>query len=198
MLNLTENEARVMDFLVRNIKERYNINQLAKKLILSPMGAYKVLKKLEKANAIKAEKIGNAIYYKANLNEEVGSKLAELVLLQNEFSNTTAKVYANDLKKLKDLAESCILFGSVIKAGKEANDIDVIIIIKEKYHKKIKKELEDIKSISTKKIHDLIMTKEDFVNNLRKNNVTMLDMLKYGQILWGAEIIVGAIKNGSS
>ena len=198
MQNLTVNEAKVMDFLVRNFKERNSINQIAKRLKLSPMGAYKILKKLEKANAIKAEKIGNAVYYRANLDEEIGRKLAEFVLVQSEFSNTYAKVYAEDLRKLKDVALSCILYGSILKVGKEAKDVDALIIIEKKDYKKVSNKLADIQQIATKRIHDIRMTKEDLAKNLKKGNEAMIDMLKYGQVLWGADIIVEAIKNGTS
>jgi len=196
--NLTVNKARVMDFLVRNFKERNSINQIAKRLKLSPMGAYKILKKLEMANAIKAEKIGNAVYYRANLDEEIGRKLAEFVLVQSEFNNTFAKVYADDLKKLKDVALSCILYGSILKVGKEAKDVDALIIIEKKNYKKVSNKLADIQQIATKRIHDIRMTKEDLAKNLKKGNEAMIDMLSYGQVLWGADIIVEAIKNGAS
>ena len=198
MQSLTVNEAKVMDFLVRNFKERNSINQIAKRLKLSPMGAYKILKKLEKANAIKAEKIGNAVYYRANLDEEIGRKLAEFVLVQSEFNNTFAKVYADDLRKLKDVALSCILYGSILKAGKEAKDVDALIIIEKKDYKKVSNKLADIQLIATKRIHDIRMTKNDLAKNLKKGNEAMIDMLKYGQVLWGADIIVEAIKNGAS
>ncbi|MBI3034822.1 hypothetical protein HYY71_00730 [Candidatus Woesearchaeota archaeon] len=62
MQNLTVNEARVMDFLVRNFKERNSINRIAKRLKPSPMGAYKIPKKLEKANVAEVEEIGNAVH----------------------------------------------------------------------------------------------------------------------------------------
>ena len=198
MQNLTVNEARVMDFLVRNFKERNSINQIAKRLKLSPMGAYKILKKLEKIKVVKAEEIGNAIYYKADLDEEIGRKLAEFVLVQNEFSNTYAKVYAEDLRKLKDVALSCILYGSLLKVGKEAKDVDALIIIEKKDYKKVSNKLADIQLIATKRIHDIRMTKNDLAKNLKKGNEAMIDMLKYGQVLWGADIIVEAIKNGAS
>lgn len=187
-----------MDFLVRNFKERNSINQIARRLKLSPMGAYKILKKLEKANAIKAEEIGNAVYYRANLDEEIGRKLAEFVLVQSEFNNTFAKVYADDLKKLKDVALSCILYGSILKVGKEAKDVDALIIIEKKDYKKVSNKLADIQQIATKRIHDIRMAKEDLAKNLKKGNEAMIDMLKYGQVLWGADIIVEAIKNGAS
>ena len=198
MQNLTINEARVMNFLVRNSKEKNSINAIAKRLKLSPMGAYKILKKIEKADAIKAEKIGNAIYYKANLDEEIGRKYAEFVLVQKEFSNSYAKVYAEDIRKLEGIALSCVLYGSILKIGKEAKDVDALIIVEKKGYKKVSSKLAEIKEISAKRIHDIMMTKNDLANNIKKGNEAMIDMLKYGQVLWGPEIIVEAIKHGSS
>ena len=198
MQSLTQNEAKVMDFLVRNFKERNSINEIGRRLKISHTGAHKILRKLEKIKIVKPEKIGNAIYYKANLDEEIGIKLAEFILLENEFGNNYAKVYAEDLRKLKNVALSCILFGSVLKVGKEAKDVDALIIIEKKDYKKVSNRLEDIQQILTKRIHSIIMTKEDLSNNLKKENEAMIDMLKYGQVLWGAEIIVEAIRHGAS
>lgn len=199
MYSLTQNEARVMNFLARNFDERNSINGIGRKLKLSPMGAYKILKKLEKINAVKSEKIGNAAYYKINLDEEIGRKLAEFVLVQNEFNNTYAKVYAEELRKLKDAALGCIMYGSILKIGKEARDVDALIIIEKKDYTKASKKLdEDIRQLAAKRIHDVMMTKEDLANNLRNGNEAMIDMLKYGQVLWGVDVIVEAIKYGAS
>ncbi len=186
-----------MDFLVRNFNERNSINELGRKLDISPRGIYKILKKLEKNSAIKPEKIGNAIYYKVDLEEEVGIKLAEYVLVQNEL-NAYSKVQAEDLEKLKDLALSCVLFGSVLKKGREAKDIDILIVLEKKDFKKVHKKLEEIRLISPKKIHDVMQTKEDLAKNIRKNDEIILGIIKNGRILWGSEIIVEAIKNGTS
>ena len=73
-----------------------------------------------------------------------------------------------------------------------------MIIIEKKDYKKVSNRLEDIQQILTKRIHSIIMTKEDLSNNLKKENEAMIDMLKYGQVLWGAEIIVEAIRHGAS
>ncbi|HLD05990.1 MAG TPA: helix-turn-helix domain-containing protein [Candidatus Nanoarchaeia archaeon] len=196
MITLTENEARVMDFLVRNIKERNSINQVAKKLRLSPNGAYKILKKLEKANAIMPEKIGNAVYYKVNYNDEIGKKLAEVVLVQNDLNNY-AKVQADDLRQLKGYALSGILFGSVLKKGKEANDIDVLLVLESGKFREINKRLEEIKERKPKKMHDIMMTKEDLAKNIRKGDEVTLSIIKTGKVLWGFETIVEACKNAS-
>ena len=197
LYSLTKNEARVIDFLIRNFKEKNSINGLGRRLGLSPRGIYKILKKLENMNVIKSEKIGNAIYYKVNLDDEVGAKLAEFVLVQNEL-NSYAKVQADDLKSLKEITQSCVLFGSVLKKGKESNDIDILLILEKDDFKKVHKSLSGIKELKPKKIHDVMMTKEDLINNLKKGDEVIADIMKTGKVLWGPETIVEAIKYGSS
>ena len=197
MHSLTENEAKIVDFLIRNFKERNSINEIGRKLNISPPGAHKILRKLEKIKAVQPEKIGNAIYYKANLNNELGLKLAEYVLSQNELI-AYAKVQADDLNSLHGIASSCILFGSVLSKGRDARDIDVMLVVEEKDFKKLHKKLEEIKEMSPKKIHDAVQSREDLVKNIRKNDEVILDIIKKGRILWGSEIIVEAIKDGTS
>ena len=48
MVSLTENEAKTLDFLIRNFSIEYNINRLANALGISPGGMFKILRKLEK------------------------------------------------------------------------------------------------------------------------------------------------------
>ena len=197
MQSLTENEAKVMDFLIRNFNERNSINQVGHRLGITPKGAYKILKKLEKMKAIIPEKIGNAIYYKPKLDEEIGKKLAEFILVQNEL-NSYAKVQAEDLEKLKDLADCCILFGSVLAKGRDAKDIDTLLIIDGKNFNKAHKGLEELKGMKPKKLHDIIMTKEDLMKNIKKNDEVIIDVIKTGKILWGPEVLVEAIRNGAT
>ncbi len=194
MKSLTINESKVIDFLIRNFRERNSINQLSKKLKLSPRGIYKILKKLESMKAIIPENIGNAIYYKINLNDEIGIKLSEWVLVQNEL-NSYAQVQAEDLKPLKEISKSCILFGSVFTKGKDAKDIDIMLVIDEKDAKLVHINLDKIKNLKPKKIHELLQTKSDLERNIKKNDKMVLNILSTGKVLWGAETIVKAIKN---
>lgn len=197
MENLTRNESIVIDFLIRNITEKYSINQIGRKLNLSPRGIYKILKKMEKNKIAIPEKLSNAIYYKLDLENEETRKLAELVLLHNEL-NSYSKVIADDFEPLKEVSLSFMLFGSILDEGIKAHDIDVLLIIKKENFKIVNSKLKEIKELSTKKIHDVMMTKEDLARNIRKKDVVVLDILKKGAVLYGSEIIVGAVKNGTS
>lgn len=197
MFSLTVNESRIIDFLIRNFRERNSINALARKLKISHTGVHKILRKLERVGAVKPEKIGNSIYYKVNLAEEVGVKIPEFVLAQNEL-NSYAKVIEDDFRVLEPLTQSCILFGSVLNKGREARDIDVLLIFEKKNFKKVHQKLEEIRERKPKKIHDVMMTKEDLARNIRQNGEVILDIIKNGRVLWGSEIIVEGIKHGTS
>ena len=197
MYGLTENEAKVMDFLVRNFNERNSINEIGRRLKITPMGVYKILKKLESIHAVIPEVTKYGTFYRADLLEEIGSKFSELVLIQNEL-NDYSKVLEEDFEQLKSVTLSCILFGSVIKEGSKARDIDVLLVLEKRNFKKVHNKLEEIKELKPKKIHDVMMTKEDLVKTIRKNDEVVLDIIKGGKVLWGSEIIVEAIKNGAS
>ncbi len=197
MISLTENESRVMDFLVRNLNEKNSINEIGRRLELSPRGIYKVLKKLESFKAIIPEKIGNAVYYRPNLDEELSRKMAEFILMQNDL-NSYAKIQAEDLKPLKDETLSCILFGSVITKGSKAGDIDILLVLEKKNFDRVHKRLSEIKEMKPKKIHDIMQAKEDLSKNIKKNDEVILEIIKNGKILWGSDIILEAIKNGTS
>ena len=194
--NLTKNESRVINFLARN-RKKYSINELGKKLSLSPRGIYKILKKLEKLNIIIPEKLSNAIYYKLNLNNELAIKLAEFVLTDNEL-NSYAKVLLDDFKQLKEITFGCILFGSVLRKGREANDIDILFIIEKDKFKELNNKLEKIQDLKPKKINPIMQTKDDLAKNIMKNDEVILEIIKNGAILWGSEAVIEAIKNGTS
>lgn len=197
MVALTRNEARVVSFLLRNFTERYSINQLARELGLSPMGARKIAMKLEKARILKPEAIGNAIYYRPNLDEEIGRKTAELVLAYKDI-NPYARAQAKDLEQLRPHALCAVLFGSVLTKAEKAGDIDVLLVLEKGQLKKAHKTLMEIQSIKPKKIGEMVQSREDLVKNIRKRDAPLLDAIRTGQVLWGSEIIVEAIRNGAS
>lgn len=196
MQSLTRNEARIVDFLIRNFMEKNSINEIGRRLKISPRGAYMILKKLERLKAAIPEKIGNAIYYKINLDEEIGAKLSEYVLVQNEL-NAYSQLLAEDLMPLRKIALGCVLFGSVLTRGREVNDIDLLIMLEKKDFGKIKNALDEIKALKPKKLHEVMQTREDLLNNIRKKDEVILEIMKKGRVLWGAEVIVEAIRNGA-
>lgn len=197
MRGMTMNEARAVDFLIRHARERTSINGIARQLRLSPNGAYRLLKRLEAAQVIVPERIGNAVYFRMDLESELGRAFAEAALLQHDL-NSYARAQAESLLRLKGQVSCCILFGSVLGKGNEAHDIDVLLVLRKRDYRKAQALLDELGMSRPKKIHPLFQTPGDFIRNIRKNDEIVLDILKNGAVLWGAGVVVEAIRRGSS
>jgi len=194
---LSKNTLKIMNFLIRNL-EPYNINQISRILNLSVGSVHKILKTLEKRYIVNIKELGNAIYYSLNFNNNEVIKLSELVLIEEKEdilkNNKTANVYAQDLSKFD--AKLIILFGSILTKKNEANDVDVLFIVKnERQVKEVNKFCLDISKIRTKKVNLLVMLEEDFIKNLINKNKVIIDLIKNGVSLKGEEILIKAIKN---
>ncbi len=196
-MNMTgKNTSKILNFLLRN-RDLYNINQIARILNLSVGSAHKILKNLEERNIVNMKKLGNARYYNLNFNNQEAVKLSELILIEEKNNllkeNKTARVYVHDLEKYD--SECTILFGSILNKG-EAKDVDVLLIIKSKREmKKINNFCLEISKIRTKKVNPLILLEEDLIENIKKQNKAVADIIRNGIILKGGEIFIKTIKN---
>jgi predicted nucleotidyltransferase len=196
MVSLTKNKSKVLNFLIRNFSDRNSIRMIAKQLSLSPMGAQKILKDFEKEGLTVKEKIGTGIFYRLDLNNDVAFKLAELILTQHTL-NSYAKVYAKDIKQLKKYVKTCVLYGSILTKGKNAGDVDVLVIINKQNFEKVEQQKEKLAKVATKPIHFMYQTQKDFEANIKERDKPILDIIKKGSILWGQNFILEGIKNAS-
>ena len=188
----TDNEKRLLRFLIRHFAENYSINQLAKQLDLTPKGMHKLLKRLEQQGIVKPQRMANAVFYKINFNSDLARKSVELSLFE-EIEQPFARVQAKDFERLRPMARAAVLFGSVLVKGEKAEDIDIMVILEKKKYHAFQKELGKLKAIKTKRIHSVIQLPEDFAKNLQKRDKVLFEILKAGKILWGQEVIVEAI-----
>ena len=193
MIGLTQNELKTLNFLVRHFEEKYSINQLAKKVGITPKGMHKLLNRLGEQGILKFQKLGNAIFFQLNFDSEVARISANLSLFE-EIKLPYAKAQAKDLERLRPFAKAVVLFGSVLEKGEKAGDIDVLFVLEEKQYAAFNKALKELQSLKTKHIQDVVQTFEDLVKNLKKPDKVVLEILKTGKILWGHEIIVNAVK----
>ncbi len=198
MIGLTENEAKLLDYLIRHFDERNSINGLGRKLGITHTGAHKILRKLEGEGLVRPERIGNALYYNIDFRNDVAVKLAEFILLQRSM-NSYAKVQADDLERIKGACLACILYGSVLRRGEGARDIDVMVVLRsQKDFEPAHEKLEALKRLKPKPIHDLVLTEADLIANIRKKDGVVIEILRTGQVLWGSDAIIGAIMRGTS
>ena len=197
MVSLTENEARTIEFLIRNFHIDYNINQLAKELHLSPGGIFKILKKLEEQNFLLERRLGNNVFYKINYNSSDALDACKFALTEKK-TTPYIKVLMKDLDRLRKKTSMAILFGSVLDREKEARDIDILLVFKKKNLNDVENLINELNKIRTKKIHAIYQTEYDLIENIKKQDNAILDEIKKGIILWGRETLVEAIKNGQN
>lgn len=196
MVSITKNEARVINLILRDFIRDYNINQIAKELKLSPRGAYKILKKLENNEMVLPKKIGNNIIYKLNFKNSTTASLCQFVLTEKE-TTPYLKVLINDLQQLRQFTDTVVLFGSVLAKEKHANDIDVLLVFEKNNLEKVQAEIERINRIKPKKIHAIMQTKKDLINNLKNKDFALLEEIKTGIVLWGENVLFEAIKKAN-
>ena len=194
---LTLNERKVLRFLMVSYKY-YSINDIAKECKLSPNGSYKILKKLENEGILYSGDIGKIKAYKINFKNAFTMNYLELALSDDRIKEPRIKVRMDDFKKLMEICQAAIIFGSYITEKKNPDDTDIIFVITKDNYKIYKKEIDRINEIIPYKIHEVIQTKEDIINNLKKQDKIVINAIKEGLVLWGHDIIARSIKDAQN
>ena len=197
MVSLTHNESKVINFLLRNFSQDYNINQIARELHLSPRGAYKILKKLEKNQLLRSRGIGNNFIYTLDFEQEKVQDVCQFVLTEKE-TTPYVRAWIRDLQPLRKLTMMVVLFGSVLTKDKQAGDIDVFLVFNQKHFSLVQEQIKKINQIKSKKIHPLIQTKTDLSRNLQQRDPVVLNVFRTGLVLWGRNVFVEVIKHEQS
>lgn len=198
MVSLTENEARTIEFLIRDFSEEYNINQLAKELDISPGGMFKILKRLEERDFLTKKKLGNSIFYRINYDSQSALEACKFALTEKKTDTPYIRAWVKDLDRLRPKTELAVLFGSILNKGKEARDVDVLLVLGKENLKDVENIIDKINTIKSKRIHAVYQTKEDFNKNIEKQDKAILEEIRTGIILWGRDFLVEVIKNGQS
>lgn len=192
---LTENEKKVLKFILTAFGSDYSINNIAKECGLAPNGAYKILKKFENEGILHCKKIANLKSYKINFDSIEANKLLELILIP-DYKESKVSYRYNDLKPLKKITKLCIIFGSYLNKEKP-NDIDIIFVFRKANYNKYNKILEKVKMIVPFKLHDIIQTKTDLKKNIKKGDKIIIKAISEGIVLWGHEFLIEVIKHVS-
>lgn len=191
---ITNNEKKILRFLLAYFDSDYSINEIAKKCSLTPNGAYEILKKFEKKEILKAKKIANIKSYKINFKSIEAKKLLELILMPDYNAPNISYRY-NDLKPLEKITKLCIIFGSYITKKEKPNDIDILFVIRKADYEKYSKALEKVKLVMPLKLHDVIQTKEDLIKSIRGKKIILTQAIFNGAVLWGHDFLIEVIKD---
>ncbi|MBI5332225.1 MAG: winged helix-turn-helix transcriptional regulator [Candidatus Aenigmarchaeota archaeon] len=175
---ITDNEKKILRFLLANFNKDYSINELAKSCGLSPNGAYEILKKFEKTGVVLPKNIANLKSYKIDFKNIEANKLRH-----------------NDLKPLERITKLCVIFGSYITKKENPNDIDILFVLQKKDYKKYTQLLDRVRMTMPYKLHDIVQTKEDLDKNIRKGDKIVIETISRGIVLWGHDFFIKVIKN---
>lgn len=185
MKDITTAEMNVILALVKSPEVIYNANSLSKVVGITPMGALKILKRLEQESIVKSRKIGKAITYKVNVEDSYAHKYLSLILgREAQYANPQVKRWITELKKIKN-TDIIVLFGSVLEKP-NPNDIDVLLVTDQKRFSKLQKEIKELNEINVKKIHPMYQTYNDIIKNIKKRDKPLLQAIK-GVIVSGEE-----------
>lgn len=194
MRDITSNEANFVLLIFRHPESAYNANNIAKLLGISSMGALKIAKNLVKDRVFLSKILGKAIFYELNLSNDYVSDYVQFLLKRESVDAAPyVKRWLNEIIKAKS-ASAAILFGSVLKKHEQAKDIDVLFIVDKAKFSKLKKDIEEINLVNDKKLHPIFQAKEDFIENLKKQDKIILDSLK-GIVAFGHDEIIKLVKS---
>ncbi len=195
MMSLTKKERETLLILFKDFTNFYNANSISKVLNISHVGAQKIFKRVLQEKLVVSKTIGKSIIYKLNFNDNYASQLIAF-LLADEANNF--KRWKEEFKELFKKDRIIMLFGSAIKDYAHANDIDVMIVLENKEVKEVNKILKKKEEVLPKKLHAIKLTHKDLLDNLKKKDKAMINIVKEGIILYGQDKYADILKNVAS
>ena len=196
MAEIRENGKKALKIIFTDYLTNYNSYNIKGKIGISDVGSLKLLRRLKEKNILTSEKMGNAIFYKTNLNNNYIIKLLELVF--SDYSNLSGfiKGWIYDLRLFIPKTKALFLFGSILTKEKNAMDADVCFILKNPDdYNKLQSQINDINRKSRLKIHPMYLTKKEFERKLREKDKPLVEMVKNCVVVHGVELFVKVLKN---
>ena len=192
MIQLTKKERETLLILFKDFTSFYNANSISKILKISHVGAQKIFKRLLRENLVTGRTIGKSIIYKLNLDDAYACQLAAF-LLADEANNF--KRWKEEFKELFKKNRIVMLFGSAVKDYAHAKDIDLMVIIENKDIDEVNKILKKKENILPKKIHAIKLINQGLLENLKKKDKAIIDIVKNAVILYGYNQYVEVLKD---
>lgn len=191
MTATTTTEKEIVLWLFKDFTRDYNPSTIAKRINKTRVGAFKALNELEKDVIAKGKNYGKARFYEINYDEEYALKNVETLLMEE---SKRYQRWQDEFKDLYRYSEIVILFGSMVKNERKANDIDLLLVFDKKYNEKVNASIKDKDELLTKKIHPVKQTPDDIRMNILKEDKVILDAIRTGIVLHGYEKYVELIK----
>lgn len=181
-----ETREKILSHLLR--ENGQTATQLAEQLKISRQATWKLLKKSIEQEIILAKQISNkqksVKIISLNFKNKLLKKTLSLILTKEAIEHER---WIQNFAKLEKLTNFVLLFGSILTNSKQANDIDLLIIPKNKNFKEIEQEILEIQKVQPKKIHAIQLTNKEFHKEIKNRNKAYLDAIKKGVVLFGQD-----------
>lgn len=192
MVSLTPAERECLLVLFKEFTEFYNAHSMSKILNISHVGAQKLFHRLLKENLVISRQIGKSITYRLNFDDPYVKQLVAF-LLADEANNF--KRWKEEFKGVFKEGRIVMIYGSAIKDYAEAHDIDIMIVMDKADVKEINKFINEKEEMLPKKLHAIMVTHQDLLENLKKRNKAMMDIVKNAIVLYGQYKYVEVMQN---
>mgnify|MGYP001590136807 CR=1 FL=1 len=199
MVEISENGKKALKLIFTDFLTSYNSYNLKDRIGLSNAGSLKLLRSLNQKNLLLSEKIGNAIFYKPNFQNEYLIKLLELIFM--EYSNLPDFVngWIYDLKSFIPYTKVILLFGSILSKGKKAGDVDACFILKSiKDYPQLQDLVSEMNKKNRLKIHPFYLTEKDFKQKLNEKDKPLIEIIKSSIVIHGQKLFVEVLKHARS
>jgi len=195
MVSLTQKEREALLIILKDYTSYWNANSISKILEISHVGAQKIFKRLFQEDLIISKRIGKSIVYKINFTNDYTQQLIAFLLADeaNHFRR-----WKEEFRELFKKDRIVMIYGSAIKNYAQASDIDIMIVIKKNEVKEVNKILKEKEEILPKKLHAIKLTNQDLLENFKKKEKAIVDIVKNAIILYGQDKYVGILKNVTS
>ncbi len=179
----------ILKVLLKDITKKKTISSISEDIKIGRPGVWKALKRLKSKNLINLESIGkgktSAYEIILNWKNPVVEKTLATILTEDALEQER---WRNNFNRLEKHVFFTILFGSILHSPKEANDIDIIIVVKNrKEFKAIDSIIAEAQQTQIKKIHAIDLTKEELKIELNNKNKAYLNAIRKGVVLFGQE-----------
>ncbi len=187
MRSLTKNEKKALLALLKDYTTYHNSLTLSKVLKISHAGTYKLLKNLDSLTQKKT--IGKAIIHKPRLDDPLNRKLFSFLLAEE-----ASRRWQDEFGKIFKNGRIILIFGSAIKSYMDAKDIDIMVVLEKEDTEEVRRTIRSIEKLLPKKVHDILLTKQDLKDNLKKKENAFADIIRNAIVLYGEDDYLEAIK----
>lgn len=186
---------RVLAILIKEPFIVHTITSLAKTLKITRQGLWKTIGKLNEDKIISLKTIGKSKTSIAtigiNWNTPLAEKEISLILTKEAWEYER---WINNFSELSGYTNFVILFGSILHNPEDANDIDILAIVKKSCFEQAEKAVSKAQISQLKKIHFIDLSEKEFHDELISGNKAYLDALKKGVILSGIDEYINFIR----